>query len=221
MSTIIRLTRHPNDPLVLLAHTPPEWSTAMGRFAPARWAAEHRAYLVHRELAHAFANFVRIEGGRVVDESRATPAGPTVSGSRVAGPECANCGQPGSTSSRLKVCPACGQPWVPVIHQSAAIGAARTPCPSCGHKQAGRFPHCGRCGTAMVYPEPRSRPPVVPATRQRLDDPQPLAAVISEHAPRPPHELEEDRACGTCFHPTPASLLDDAGRCPKCAGGSS
>lgn len=202
MTTLIRLMRHPSDAEIVLAQTPPDWNSVMGRFAPARYAPDLRAYLIHRERVPAFARFVGIEGGRLVDERVAAPSGPPTA--KPSGPECANCGQPGSFEHPPKMCPSCGQPWTVVYIHERAAAARRVDCPRCGAKNRGHFPFCAGCGGALSVPAAVRAPAVVPVVG-RGGDPKALAEVVAETMPDRP---ETACAADGCYRPTRDGICD-------------
>lgn len=203
MTTLIRLTRHPSDAEIVLAQTPPDWNAVMGRFAPARYAPDLRAYLIHRERIPAFARFVGIEGARLVDERTAPPSGPPTA--KRSGPECANCGQAGSSTNPPKMCPSCGQPWVEIYFHERIAEARRVECPRCGARNRGHFPFCAGCGGALTVPTAVRPPAVVVPVTDRGGDPKPLAAVVAETMPDRP-----EVACSVdgCYRPTRDGICD-------------
>jgi hypothetical protein len=212
--SLVRIKRHPTDRDVFLAHVSPDDAVTMGRFAPARFAHEHKAFLIHADLLGQFATFARVHHWKVVDERK----GPQTQTHAIpqAAPECANCGQPARSTTQPKTCPACGQSWVPVVYRATVPGANRTPCPKCSNKQTGRFKFCGRCGERMVYPEPSEVPDFI-RPRVKLSDPQPLGDAVSDLGLEPPEPQQDEWvACTSCFRPTDSSAVDDDGLCAKC-----
>lgn len=167
---IIRITRHPHDPDIVMLNTPPDMSQEMGRFQPARYAPELRAYLTHRDTIDALHRFAKHADAHVVDERRAE-------GAQTLAHECRHCQQPGSTTRPPAFCPACGEPWEPVTFEEQSPGAVHGTCSRCGERQSGRFPRCSRCGGQMTY-EPRGKPLVLPRTK--LEDPMPLSQALEE-----------------------------------------
>lgn len=163
MSSIIRVTRHPSDPDVVLVHTPPGLANELGRFEPARYAAEHRAYVMHGDHMAALYRFARTITCHVVDERVTRGSGPGTPPR-----ECAGCGQPGSMGKPPKVCPACGVGWVPTPPPVTAVRAPMTECRACGHRQTGRFPFCSACGGQMVYAPRREPPPTFQTAAQNV-----------------------------------------------------
>lgn len=174
MTEVARIVRHPSDRDVVLLHTPHGLSNDMGRFAPARYSQEHRAYVLHNEHIPALYRFARTISLHVVDERRAT------AGYRTQPVECASCQQPGSLGKPPKVCPSCGETWVPVPPPIKEEAKGRTECGKCRHRQDGRFPFCSSCGARMTYRPAAAAPAlVVPLDeRRKLRDPEPLARTL-------------------------------------------
>lgn len=167
---IIRINRHPRDTDIIMLATPPDLAEQMGRFEPARYSRDDRAYLIHRNDLDPFKRYAKHIGAHVIDERR--PTGPKRDAH-----ECGNCGQPGSTERAPRYCPSCGQDWQPVTYEDVSPTVSRGTCVACGHMQGARFPHCSRCGGQMSYPEAPTRL-VIP--RAKLEDPMPLGDVLAE-----------------------------------------
>lgn len=167
---LIRITKHPHDADIVLLATPPEMNTDMGRFEPARYAPELRAYLIHRDTVEALRKFAKHVNAHVIDERR-------TEGARTLLHECGNCAQPGSTSRPPQFCPSCGEPWRPVTFEEQLPDAVHGTCSRCSNRQSGRFPRCSRCGGEMTY-EPRGKRVVLP--RPKLADPMPLSEALQE-----------------------------------------
>lgn len=70
---IIRITRHPNDPNIVLLHTQPGIAEIMGRYEPARWDTGHKAYLLHTEHLDSLTRFAHAVDLYVLDERDLTP----------------------------------------------------------------------------------------------------------------------------------------------------
>lgn len=187
MTELARITKHPTDRDVVLVHMPYELRNEMGRFLPARYSSEHKAYIMHGEHIAAFYRFARTISLHVTDERRVT------AGYRTMPVECESCGQGGSLRRPPKMCPACGQPWTPSNPPVKEEALGRHECPSCRHRQRGRFPFCAECGGRMDYTRDTGDARVVPLdqSRPRLRDPIPLGAQLERMGPiipnpRPP-----------------------------------
>jgi hypothetical protein len=116
--SIVRLAATSSERVVRL-HTDPADSQTMGRFGPARWSPEARAYLLTLDVLPEFERFAGVHGLVIVDErTRAADAPPATGSFRGPLPECRECGQPARRADApyLRTCPACQSPWVPVIH---------------------------------------------------------------------------------------------------------
>lgn len=177
MTEIARVTRHPVDRDIVLLHPPPDMFNEFGRFGPARYSQDHKAFLLHNEHIPALYRFARTISLHVVDERvKSSP------GSRTQPVECSFCQQPGSMGRPPKSCPACGEPWVPTPPPVSEESKGRYECASCHHRQGGRFPFCASCGAKMTYHRPEPRQAVEP--RRRLKDPEPLSASVERLARR-------------------------------------
>lgn len=166
---IIRLSTHPTDPDIVVLNTPPDLAQQMGRFEPARYDPDRRAYLAHRDTLDALASFARTVNAHVVDERR-KPAGTNPIH------ECGECGQPGSAAHPPRYCPACGSDWRPVTIEDIQPTVAYGTCRGCGRQQIRRFPHCTHCGGAMAYATPEKR--VI--ARPKRANPIPLGEALAE-----------------------------------------
>jgi hypothetical protein len=182
VTDVARITRHPTDRDVVLLHTPPDARDRLGKFGPARYSPEHHAYVLHHTHIDALYRFAKATDMHVVDERNSSKRGPGVPPT-----ECRVCGQAGSKPNPPRMCPACGNPWRPIGPPVREDPINRTPCPSCGHKQPGRFAFCSRCGTPMDYPQRTVRPALPrPEKRVHLDDPLPLGDVARDLAASTP-----------------------------------
>ena len=179
MTEIARITRHPVDRDVVLLVPPPDMFNEFGRFGPARYSQEHRAFLLHHEHIPALYRFARTISLHVVDERvKSAP------GNRTLPVECSFCQQPGSMGKPPKTCPACGEPWVPTPPPVKEEAKGRHECGKCRHRQGGRFPYCASCGEPMRYPKPSPRPVV--EARPRLREPVSLESELARYASRTP-----------------------------------
>lgn len=186
--TLAYLTSHTHDPNTLVLHTPPGLATDMGRFEPARYDAELRAYLVHTDHHDALHRFATSIGLHITDNRIRPPTAPGPPRPRM--PECTHCAQPARHDTHPNRCPNCGQPWQPTYPPDHHAGHGVTQdCPACGRTQHGRFAHCGRCGAA-IPDEPPTRRRTAP--RPTLPDPLPLAQTIDDLAEHLDHDQEGD-----------------------------
>jgi hypothetical protein len=195
VSDLIRLTAHPADENVVVLDVPQHLNPRM-RQLPARLSTELHGFLLHVDALPALANWARHNHVHVADDRGVHGKQPTpTAGSRRSAPECASCAQPAPMSRPTKVCPACGEPWKPVVFRLSNNEASRTACPSCKHEQTGRFAFCERCGTRMAYDKPVPR---FTTQREHLDQPQSLGdaladlAAVMPKAIEPPAEPEGD-----------------------------
>jgi hypothetical protein len=183
MTHIIKITRHPTDPAVILAHIGPELAHAAGRLNALRWSPEDRAYLIHEDALPGLYALADYHDAHIHDQ-RSNP----IAGHKTIPQECRHCGQPGRANQPPTYCPACGNLWDPIGPPVDGIaGVIRTPCPSCGHKQSGRFGYCTRCGQPMTI-RPATTPPALAGVREHLDEPLPLRTTMEEVS----DQLEED-----------------------------
>ena len=175
---VIVIRPHPDRTDLVLLDTPPELATTMGRFQPARYAGlDHGAYVLPADQLDAFATFTRANRLATIDDRNRPSVASKGVGAPNPLPECSTCGQPAKRSARLAYCPSCGDDWTPSTHRETLRDLASVTCPSCATTQRIGFPLCHACGT----PLPNDPFPVeTVATRQRLDDPIPLAQAIDE-----------------------------------------
>jgi hypothetical protein len=175
MKHIIRITTHPTDPDLLVLHTPPELANEMGRLEAARYDPTTGTYLLHRDAYAGLQALANYAGAHLHDQ-RSNPIANQIHIPQ----ECRHCGQPGRANHPPTYCPACGNLWDPIGPPVDGIaGVIRTPCPSCGHKQSGRFGYCTRCGQSMTV-RPATTAPALANVREHLDEPLPLRAAIDE-----------------------------------------
>lgn len=121
---IVTLRDHPKDRSFVIATTPPDLSSLMGKFAPARYDTESKTYLIEPSDVDAFARFLTIHGHKVLDDRRAARTS-SDEGMAEPLPECGHCGQPAGRhiSARLRRCPDCGFDWEPkIFHAGPARG---------------------------------------------------------------------------------------------------
>jgi hypothetical protein len=175
MTSIIRTTNHPTAPDLVQVHIPIELNDKIRMLEPARWSPPDKAYLLHRNDWPALESFAHHVGAYIHDQ-RTNPIANQIHIPQ----ECRHCGQPGRANHPPTYCPACGNLWDPVGPPVDGIaGVVRTPCPSCGHKQSGRFGYCTRCGQSMTV-RPATTAPALANVREHLDEPLPLRAAIDE-----------------------------------------
>jgi len=187
-----RLTKHPSDPRFALLHIGPTHAQTMGRFAPARWAPDLKAFWVKDDQVDALVRFLGIQGITVADD-RAMPVQGAGRGCRVCGqthepatgplPECSNpdCRQPANRYHPPTHCPACGQPWEAVIYAEGKSHDWRPDprtCPNCGTKNLLAFAYCHTCGAELPALRPSAARPA--ESRPHLDNPQPIGEAITE-----------------------------------------
>lgn len=178
MTEVARIVRHPSDRDVVLLHVPIRMNNELGRFEPARFSEQHRAFVLHNEHIPALYRFARTISLHVVDERRA------VAGYRTQPMECSNCHQPGSLGRPPKVCPSCGQTWVPVPPPIKEEARGRTECEKCRHRQDGRFPFCSSCGARMTYKAAAPAPVIELESRRKLREPEALAVTLARATSR-------------------------------------
>lgn len=199
---LIRLTTHPTQAGVLLAFTAPDLAEHMGTVAAARYSPDDHAYLLAVDSLPALTAMARHYGITLVDQRPHDD--PEHGGPHPVPQECRHCAQPGSWLHPPEHCPSCGKPWEPVAPPPDEPSERRDyrRCQRCGHGQAGRFPHCARCG-ATLPPLPKRTAPAVPskpAERAHLADPLPLGAVMADaldpvfaaYDDEPEHEHEHE-----------------------------
>jgi hypothetical protein len=223
MSDLVRITPHPADREVVILRCSPELNSAMGTFQPARMAQDLGGYILLGEHVAQLYRWARFHEVHVVDERK-------TDGHRSRGParppvECRDCAQPGCLTRQPKMCPSCGGDWVPVPPPVRAAPFTSTECPSCGHKQRGRFPFCGRCGADLpVAPTVVAVRRFAPEPgRERLDEPIPLGRAVEDltwdratRVPRRPvvdvhlPEPEPDDEPDYCNSPHPDSPVGSA-----------
>lgn len=191
MTEVVRLQRHPTDNACALLVAHPDLNQRLGKFGPARFVAEHHGYVLHHDHVDALYRFAKTAGIHVVDERVASSTS-----KRVPPHECRHCAQPARRFQPPAVCPSCGEPWTPTEPPVRDNPITRHPCPSCGHKQPGRFPFCSRCAAPMQYPQPDRRTTL---PRTKLADPMPLATVLDQ-------AMTEGWANPTTTRPKPPSL---------------
>lgn len=178
MKDTARLTDHPRDGAFALLHIGPAHAATMGRFAPARWSADLKAFILHIDQADAIVRYLAIhdvavadDRGRPDDSDR--PHGPL--------PECAICQQPARRDHEPERCPNCGEPWTSVVFtETKGFDWRPDPriCSSCGTENRLAFPRCHSCGAELPALRPTALRP--PAARPHLDDPQPIGEAIAE-----------------------------------------
>lgn len=181
MTTTATINAHPTDPDIIVLRTPPDMASEMGRFAPARYDPQTRAYILLAEHVDALRKFATRSGIHIVDQRQAPP------GPRTQMPECTNCGQPAKLNAQPDWCPACGERWKPMFAEGHNGSGVRLECRACGHRQTTAFRWCGKCGAAMPEPPKGGKP--LTLDRPKLTAPKPLAQTIVETLPL----LEADR----------------------------
>lgn len=141
------LRAHPTDPALLLLDTRPGLANTMGAFGPARFVGMRGgAYAMPAAALPAWEKFARAQQLTIID-NRPQPAARKVYDQPL--PECAHCHIPAKRGHTFRFCPGCGQPWEPIQIRPDHRGGNTTDavsCPSCGHRQAGGFTFCSRCG---------------------------------------------------------------------------
>ena len=92
---VVVIRAHPDRPDLVLLDTPPELSSTMGRFQPARYAGlDHGAYVKPADQLGSFATFARANRLATIDD-RAHPISRTPTpGALNPLPQCRSCGQP-------------------------------------------------------------------------------------------------------------------------------
>lgn len=176
MTHIIKITSHPTNPDLLILHTPPDLATQMGHFQEARYDPDTHTYLLHSDAypgLEALANYI----DATLHDQRTN----SITGQITTPQECRHCAQPARANHPPTYCPSCGNLWDPVGPPLTGdrYAITRTPCPSCGHHQTGRLPHCSHCGQPMTTP-PTTNPPATTKERDHLDDPLPLRTTLED-----------------------------------------
>lgn len=196
MTEIARIVKHPSDRECVVVQVPATLNEQFGRFGPARLSVEHHGYVLHHTHVDALYRFAKTVDLHLTDDRVSARRGPQVQPT-----ECRTCAQPGERFNPPNVCPSCGAPWSPItppVHESSIT---ETPCPSCKHRQPGRFPYCSRCGKPMghkpVAVVQRLALPPAPE-RPHLDDPLPLGDVVAA-SPLTGQEAEHRKAIGRSY----------------------
>lgn len=205
---IVRIAKHKTVPTIAVVTAGPELAAEMGRFAFARWQAQHKAFWVEEQHLETMTRILSRDGHTVIDE-RHTGTEEKFSGPL---PECRSCGAPASRKASLTLngCTACGDVWHPVQYQAPGSVSTRAECPACSHRQGAGANFCGNCRAKM----PPWPPPLVgdavdkhvalaaaaAAHRTVLQDPLPIGQAIADLA-LPPMTVDAEEEADREWYP--------------------